>query len=211
VSHLRALIARTAFRLRGSALAGFVIRQAFAHSSGLLPVRRVAETRAMLAFRHPVPGFDPVHLLLVPKLSARSVMHLTAVQREQISTEVEVLTQKSLDRLGLAQSGFVVFVNGGARQDVRQVHFHLVTDGYELRAAPTGLPSGVWTEVPDPAHDVHQVCAGDRPLLAGLNRAAAVGDALQFGRRGFSIAWDQRDDVSDGVVHLTAGMRERLP
>ena len=91
------------------------------------------------------------------------------------------------------------------------MHFHLVTDGYELTAAPTGLPSGVWTDIPDPAHDVHQVRTGDGPVLAGLTRAAAEGDALQLGRRGYSIVWDQRDRVSEGVVHLTAGMPERLP
>jgi diadenosine tetraphosphate (Ap4A) HIT family hydrolase len=211
VNRLRALIARTAFRLRGSALAGVVIRQAFAHASGLLPVRRVAETPCMIAFRHPVPGFAPVHLLLVPKLAAPSVMHLSAIQREQISSAVELIARESLSRLGLARSGFVVFVNGGARQDARQVHFHLVTDGYELAVAPAGVTAGVWTDVPDPAHDVHQVRTGGGPVLAGLTRAAALGDALQLGSRGYSIIWDQRHPLSHGVVHLTAGMPEHLP
>jgi hypothetical protein len=59
------LIARAAFRLRGSALAGVIIRQAF-----------------------------------------------SAVQREQISAEVELIAREALELLGLGQSGFVVFVNG---------------------------------------------------------------------------------------------------
>ncbi|HTK16934.1 MAG TPA: HIT domain-containing protein [Acidimicrobiia bacterium] len=211
MSHLRTLIARAAFRLRGSALAGAVIRQAFAHASGLLPVRRVAENPRMIAFHHPVPGFAPVHLLLVPKLSAPSVLHLSAVQREQISAEVELIAREALERLELAQSGFVVVVNGGARQDARQVHFHVVTNGYELAAAPAGLAAGVWTDIPDPAQAVHQVRAGGGPVLAGLTHVAAFGRALQLGSRGYSIIWDQRDPLSHGVVHLTAGMPESLP
>jgi hypothetical protein len=86
-----------------------------------------------------------------------------------------------------------------------------VTGGYELACAPDRLAAGVWIDVPDPAHDVHQVRAGGGPLLAGLTRAAAFGDALQLGSRGYSIIWDQRDRVADGVVHLTAGMPEHLP
>jgi diadenosine tetraphosphate (Ap4A) HIT family hydrolase len=211
VNHLSRLIARATFRLRASALAGVVIRQTFAHASRLLPVRRVAESAHLIAFHHPVPGYAPVHLLLVPKFSAPSVLRLSAIRREQISVEVELIARAALERLGLAPSGFVVFVNGGARQDARQLHFHLVTDGYELEAAPAGLASGVWTDVPDPAHDVHQVRAGDRPVLSGLARAAALGDALQLGSRGYSIIWDERNRAGAGVVHLTAGMPERVP
>jgi hypothetical protein len=55
------------------------------------------------------------------------------------------------------------------------------------------------------------VRAGAQPVLAGLTRAAAFGDVLQLGRRGYSIIWDERDRASGGVVHLTAGMPERLP
>jgi diadenosine tetraphosphate (Ap4A) HIT family hydrolase len=204
------MIARVAFHFRGSAAAGFAIRQAFAHAGRVLPVHRIAETPHVLAFRHPVPGFRPVHLLLVPKLSLATVMRLPDDRRGQIATEVEQLAWECVGRLGLADSGFLVFVNGGARQDVRQVHFHLVTAGYELTAAPDGLPAGVWTDIPDPAHDVHQVRTGDRPVLAGLEHVAQTGHA-QLERQGYSIIWDARRTESGGAVHLTAGMRATVP
>lgn len=187
------------------------MRQAFARASRLLAVRRVAETPHVLAFHHPVPGFEPVHLLLVPKVSLPSLMHLSDDQRQRISTEVERLALRCLDRLGLPEQGFLVLVNGGARQDVRQVHFHLVTHGFELAGVPFGLPDGVWTDIPDPAGEVHQVRSGSRPLLAGLTHAAETYDALRLGRRGYSIVWDARNRASDAVVHLTAGMRATSP
>ena len=200
---------RRLFRHRGSAWAGVVVRQAFAHASRALPVRRVAESQHVLAFIHPVPGFEPVHILFVPKLSAPSLMHLTDVQRAQISDEVELLAYEALDTIGFRGSGFLVLVNGGPRQDVRQVHFHLLTEGYELAAAPTELQPGVWTDLPDPSCEVHQVRAGRRPLLAGLTHAAETRHAVRLERRGYSIIWDARTSEPDPVVHLTAGKRRR--
>jgi hypothetical protein len=123
------------------------------------------------------PGFVPVHVLLVPKLALPSLRHLTEGQRAQIAAEVERLAPEALANLGRSPSPFLVFVNGGRRQDVRQVHFHLVTDGYDLAHTPAGLQSGAWTEITDPA------CG-----------------------RGYSIVWDARAHDSEGVVHLTAGM-----
>jgi len=199
------LMRRAAFRHRRSALAGFVIRQAFGRASRELPVRRVAEGRHVLAFHHPVPGFEPVHVLLVPKLSLPSLRHLSPGQRAEIAAEVELLAPEALDNLGLSASGFVVLVNGGPRQDVRQVHFHLVTEGYELARAPGGLQSGTWTDVADPSCVVHSVRAGHQPLLAGLTHAAETADALRLERRGYSIVWDARTRDAAGVVHLTAG------
>jgi len=177
----------------------------------MLPIRRVAEGRHVLAFHHPVPGFVPVHLLVVPKLALPSLWHLTDLQRAQIAAEVAQLAPEALDNVGASESGFLVLVNGGPRQDVRQVHFHLVTDGYELAHAPSGVQPGVWTEITDPTCELHRVRAGDGPLLAGFMHAAEHHDALQLERRGYSIVWDARAHASDGVVHLTAGMPRALP
>ena len=166
----RTRIVRAAFRRRSSVWAGFLVRQACSRASRALPVQRVGEGPHVLAFHHPMPGFEPLHVLLVPKLSVPSVMHFTDVRRQQVAAEVELLVGKVLDRLGLPHSGYLVLVNGGRRQDVRQVHFHLLTDGYELTAAPSGLPSGTWMDHPNPACEIHQVRTGPHPLLAGLTR-----------------------------------------
>ena len=202
---VRSLISGAAFRHRGSAAAGFLVRQAFAHASRALPLRRVAESQRVVAFHHPVPGFEPLHLLLVPKLSVRSVMHFTDVQREQVSDEVERLATEALDRLGLPEVGFLVLVNGGIRQDVRQVHFHLLTDGYDLARAPSGLPAEAWTVSPDPSCELHQVRRGTRPLASGLGLAVETRDTLQLEERGYSVIWDARARENDALAHLTVG------
>jgi diadenosine tetraphosphate (Ap4A) HIT family hydrolase len=208
---VRTLICRSAFRHRGSAGAGFLIRQSLGHASRALPIRRVAEAPHVVAFHHPVPGFEPLHLLLVPKLSVPSVMHFTDGQRARMSEEIELLVPEALDRLGLSAAGFLLLANGGSRQDVGQVHFHLLTLGYELAPATATVEHGAWIDCSDPVNDLHQVRVGDQSLLAGLIRAAENRDALQLDRRGYSIIWDARDREAGGVVHLTAGPVTREP
>ncbi len=193
-----------AFRVRRSPAAGFLVRHAFARVSDILPVRRVAESEHVLAFRHPVPGFAPVHVLLVPKLATPTLMHFTDDQRREVATEVTQLAPRIIESFGRASAGFLVVVNGGARQDVRQVHFHLLIDGYALPAAPAGAEPGVWSDVPDPAVEVHEARVGDEPLFNGLVRAAEAHDARQLETRGYSVVWDARHRPGD-VVHVTAG------
>jgi histidine triad (HIT) family protein len=197
-------IARAAFRYRSSAASGFAVRNAFAHASRVLPVRRVAESEHVLAFRHPVPGFAPVHVLLVPKLALPTLMHLTEDQRAQIAAEVESLAPNIIASFGRAGAGFLVVVNGGGRQDVRQVHFHLLVDGYALAAAPVDSRREQWTDLADSANEVHEVRRGTRPLFNGLVHAAETSDALALEARGYSVVWDARTAPGD-AVHLTAG------
>ena len=134
-------------------------------------------------------------------------MDLTDTQRGQISAEIELLSREALDKLGLSGSGFLVVVNGGQRQDVRQVHFHLLTEGYEIARTPSDLKSGIWTDVLDPSCEIHQVRTGQQPVLAALNHAVEHRDILQLDRRGYSIVLDARTREDDLVVHLTAGTR----
>jgi hypothetical protein len=131
-------------------------------------------------------------------------MHLGDCRREQVAAEVEALAPESLARLGFSDSGFVVVVNGGSRQDVRQLHFHVITAGYPLRAAPTTLTPEQWTDVADPFWDAHQIRPGSRPVLAGLEHALAVRAPLRLDRRGYSIVWAARSIESTGAAHLLA-------
>ena len=206
----RRLITAAAFRLRKSAPAGFLVRGAFAHASRVLPVRRVAESAHVLAFHHPVPGFAPVHVLLVPKVSVPTLMHLTDAQRSEISAEVERLAPGIVASFGRSGAGFLVVVNGGLRQDVRQVHFHLLVDGYDLARAPADAEPAIWTPVPDDSCDIHEARVGDHPVLAGLTHVAEIHDARRLEAFGYSVVWDARTAPGD-VVHLTAARSTRSP
>jgi histidine triad (HIT) family protein len=93
----------------------------------LLPVRRLRETDTLLAFHHPRPSY-PVHIVLVPKQAISSLLDLSpqddALMRDLFTT-VQILVRD----LGLEAGGYRLVANGGAWQDVPQLHFHLIAEG----------------------------------------------------------------------------------
>jgi histidine triad (HIT) family protein len=113
------------FRLARSRIGGLVIGWGFAHMSYLMPLKKIHETDLIIAFEHPKPA-HAIHILIVPKRNASSFMELTD---KDIQHDIFSSAQYLIDKLGLAETGYRLIVNGGEYQDVRQLHFHLIADG----------------------------------------------------------------------------------
>ena len=90
-----------------------------------IPVKRLHETDTLLAFYHPRPSYA-VHILLVPKKAIANLMDLKPTD-QALLTDIFCTTQKLVEELGLAETGYRLLVNGGEYQDVPQLHFHLVS------------------------------------------------------------------------------------
>lgn len=112
-----------------SSVGGRIIGWIFAHMSFAIPVNRLHESKALLAFHHPRPSY-PVHILLVPKKAIGSLSDLQP-EDDGFLAEVFRITQELVKELDLATLGYRLIVNGGKFQDVPQLHFHLVA-GAEL-------------------------------------------------------------------------------
>jgi histidine triad (HIT) family protein len=111
-------LARTAF---GGALLGWLL----AHLSFALPLRRLRETRTLLAFHHPQPSY-PVHIVLAPKKAIASLMALEVHDAEFLS-DLFATVQSLVAEFHLDEDGYRLIVNGGANQEVAQLHFHLIS------------------------------------------------------------------------------------
>ena len=193
------LVSRLLFRLARSRLLDVVVRFGFAHLSMLLPVRRVRETAQVIAFHHPRPAWAH-HLLFVPKVGIPSLLAVRPEQaplvRDLILLALEVACNEPY-----RSGGFALMVNGGAYQDVGQLHFHLAApvpdQWYEQPVAPVGdtlLESAhLWAfHHPRPRRATHIV------LLAKHGRDA--GDA---GR-------PQHNDYLEDVIAATQTLTTRL-
>jgi histidine triad (HIT) family protein len=103
-----------------------IVRWVFAHMSFLLPVHRLRETETLIAFHHPQPS-HPFHVLLVAKQDYASLLDVppqaTDFLRDVIATVQDLVREFHLDA-----GGYRLIANGGAYQDVPQLHFHLVSD-----------------------------------------------------------------------------------
>jgi histidine triad (HIT) family protein len=113
------------FRLSKTRFAGLVIGWIFAHMSFIIPVNRLHETETLLAFYHPKPSY-PVHILIVPKKARRELKNLTHADSD-FMIDLFATVQTLVADLDLEQTGYRLICNGGAYQDVPQLHFHLVS------------------------------------------------------------------------------------
>jgi histidine triad (HIT) family protein len=99
----------------------------FGSMSAMLPVHRLYETPTLLAFHHPKPAYA-VHILLVPKKGIGSPSDLSNGDRDFLADVFEAV-RVLVETCGLADKGYRLVLNGGAYQEMPQLHFHLISDG----------------------------------------------------------------------------------
>lgn len=110
----------------GELLVGLV----FGKLTRFLPVKRVKETDKVIAFWHPRPFWEK-HIVIVPKKAIKSLTDLDEKDREYIS-EIFLVAKEIIKELGWDKDSYTILVNGGKRQEVGQLHFHLES-GKEIR------------------------------------------------------------------------------
>ena len=105
----------------------YIVGTTFESLSGALPVKRVYENDKVIAFWHPKPFWDQ-HVLIVPKKKIKNVVSLQdsdMVFVNEVFKAVKIIVEQ------LNWKEYTLLVNGGDRQEVNQMHFHLCT-GKEL-------------------------------------------------------------------------------
>lgn len=112
------------FRLSRTWLGGIVVGWVLAHFSFALPVNRLLETGTLMAFEHPQPS-HPVHILIVPKERYRNLFELPSNAPGFLQELLEAVRDLVKEH-GLEEIGYRLILNGGAKQDVDHLHFHLV-------------------------------------------------------------------------------------
>lgn len=91
----------------------------------LIPVERLHETSTLVAFYHPAPAY-PVHILIVPKRARQNLQDLSA-QDADFMIDLFATVRHLVETLDLAPTGYRLICNGGAYQDIPQLHFHLIS------------------------------------------------------------------------------------
>lgn len=122
---MAALVSKLLFSVAKSRVGTLITGWSFAHLSAFIPVDKLYETEWVVAFRHPKPSY-PTHILIVPKRQIQSLLALTEADLPVLG-EVVKTAQHLARTLALEEKGFRLIVNGGAYQDVRQIHWHLVS------------------------------------------------------------------------------------
>lgn len=119
------VVSEVAFNISRSELGTLLVGHVFENFSSVLPVKVVYETDKVIAFWHPKPYWEK-HIVIVPKKRIESISALTSKDTEYLGAVYEAVQHIVEDQKFEA---YTVTVNGGTRQDVMQIHFHLWSGG----------------------------------------------------------------------------------
>jgi histidine triad (HIT) family protein len=124
---IRLWAAHSAFRLlqRFPGLAHTLLPWIVTHMGFAISLHKLRDTPTLLAFYHPQPAY-PVHILILPKRSIASLADLSA-EDAPLLVEIIQTAQSLVEVLELESRGYRLIVNGGAYQELPQLHFHLVS------------------------------------------------------------------------------------
>src|SRR5881227_3661472 len=118
------MLSKVLFKLAKTAFMGRIVGTGFAYFSFLIPVKKVRETALVLAFYHPKPAWAN-HLVFVPKKSIGTLLDLGQPGNIKYVPAIFSAARDVIAELELNIVGYVFCANGGPRQEVGQVHFHL--------------------------------------------------------------------------------------
>ena len=118
------------FSLAKSPMGDLIVGFAFGKFSKLLPVKRIVDNDKIVAFWHPKPFYEN-HILIVPK---RSIKKLTTISEDDLPyiNEVCRVVKQIVTDLGWEKGSYSLITNGGSRQEIAQLHFHLCS-GKEVK------------------------------------------------------------------------------
>lgn len=201
--------------------AGALVGWIFAHWHALLPVRRLVSTRSVLAFSHPRPSWE-THVLLVPKRRVRSLVELARPAEVDLFAEILDCADAVVRKLGLAGTQHVLCANGGPRQEVGQVHFHLFAGERYVSVPDAPAPVTIHEDAdvvtyhhPAPDWAFHVVIQARSPAARAALPSAAACLVNQFAleQRGYTlvVADDGRGYSQCNAVHMISGGRKRKP
>ncbi len=111
------------YRLANTPVGRFLTGWIFAHMSFIIPVRRLRETKTLLAFPHPQPA-HPFHVIILPKKDIRSFVDLEP--SDPFLADLIKVTRSLVAEYHLP--AYRLVVNGGEYQEFPHLHFHLVSE-----------------------------------------------------------------------------------
>lgn len=100
---------------------GKVVGFLFAYMSSIIPLKKLLNDKNTICFYHPVPTYDQ-HVLLIPK---KTIGNILEIPNETIFENIAKAAIDLSKKINWKNDCVLLCANGGNRQDVKQVHFHL--------------------------------------------------------------------------------------
>ena len=121
------MLRKMLFRIAKSPWMGKIVGWAFQTISWAISVKRILPNKDVFVFAHPQPCYEN-HVILSPKRPIQNLQRMAAPELSGYFGKIWAAAMEVRARYPEVYATFTLVANGGKRQEVQQVHFHLFTD-----------------------------------------------------------------------------------
>lgn len=209
------------FRMAKGPLMGRMVGYAFQYGSWAIPVKRVPGSRDIIAFHHPQPSYEH-HLILSPKRAIGTLHQMASESLSRYFGRVWEAAEAIRAAHPEYHDGYILVANGGKRQEVQQVHFHMFT-GHDMVHDHAAQAASVYCreraccvlKPADPDWEIHFVIKPtgtdrDAYFRSVLQSIALLDTRFHIVQRGYSLVCQRGALASDAewpVFHIVSGKR----
>lgn len=225
-------IKKILFKIAKGPFMGRLVGIAFQYGSWAIPVKKTYNSKAVLAFCHPQPSYEN-HMILSPKRAIQNLQQLASGSYNKYFMKVWEAAEDLCAACPEYRDSFVMVANGGKRQEVQQVHFHMFTNHKIVQEHAAQGQNAVYadrdicvTANPDSDWEIHLVIQPALPAktagseadkeryFAGVLRSIDLLDTeFHIVEKGYSLVYQYNNKKkSDGeypVFHLVSGAKRR--
>lgn len=227
------MLKKLLFKIAKGPFMGKIVGKAFQHCNWAIPVKKVYSSKEIIAFYHPKPSYEN-HIIISPKRAVKNLQQLALDSFSQYFVKIWDTAKNICVMHPEYNDTLVIVANGGKRQEVQQVHFHMFTN-YEIvneYFAQEQAKSVFYSdrdicvlEHPNPNWEVHFVI---KPILsfqmAGneeykytyfrsiLHSIDLLNTEFNIVQRGYSLVYQQNEQKKDNeypTFHIISGKKLR--
>lgn len=227
------MLKKLLFKIAKGSFMGKIVGTAFQYCSWAIPVKKVYGSREIIAFCHPQPSYEN-HVIITPKRAIKNLQQMALDEFGKYFVKVWESVKAIRETRPEYNDFFVIVANGGKRQEVQQVHFHMFTNHEIVNEYPAQAQAESFfyrdgdicvLEHPNPNWEVHFVIkpisssqmAGSeeykytyfRRVLHGID---LLNDEFNIVQRGYSLVYQydkQKSDKDCPVFHVVSGKKRK--
>lgn len=121
------MLKQALFHIAKAPFMGRFIRFAFRYFCRAIPVKKLYISKDIVAFYHPKPSYKN-HIVFVPKRAIANLQQLASDKYQEYFMKLWEAVWYIQSAHPEYRDSFVLVANGGKRQEVSQVHFHMFTN-----------------------------------------------------------------------------------
>lgn len=115
------------FKIAKGPFMGKIVGNAFRYGSWAIPVKKVYNGKGILAFYHPSPSYEN-HIIISPKRAIKNLRQMKLDCFNKYFAKILEVAKDICVTHSEYHDSFTIVANGGKRQEVQQVHFHMFTN-----------------------------------------------------------------------------------